>query len=235
MINSSAKFTVDAASLALAVFVVVALGVSFPAHAEGGAPTDPLLQPLAQADHPLKDAKDKPRDYHRKRAPLSESQIDEALELLDTLHPDLAAKLREHRSEQANLSDEQRRKVGAIIQHRFPRLRYLLYLKKTDPEMYELRVEDVRLTLESRRVAERYTTARREDDRQRMRDLEDGLEGLLEEHFEVRQQLHELELQRLEQRIETLRDQIEAREDDRDDVIEQRLGELIGTDDGARW
>ncbi len=160
--------------------------------------------------------------------PMSEKQIDEALALLKKVRPALAQRL-------AQVRDESPQRVGWLIEHRFPHLRYLLELKENDPDMYELRVDDVRLSYESQDLAEQYRQAQKDNNHRQVRELRSKLEKLVESHFEVRQKIRQLELKRLEQRIEDLREQIEKRDDDRDELVEQRLGELVGTDEGVRW
>ena len=221
--------------IALGLVAAAVLGGTLAPQAAAGDHPAPVLMQLARNDHPLGELDEGPHRYRHGRRPLSEEQLDEALTLLEKLHPELAEKLKARQAKQSELDPEDRDHVGAIIQRHFPRLRHLLQLKDTDPAMYELRVEDVRLTLQSRRLAQQYSEALRQEDEQRAEQRFDELQALLEAHFEIRQRLRQLELQRLEQRIAALREQIEAREDDRDEVIEQRLHELVGTEEGARW
>ena len=159
---------------------------------------------------------------------LSPDDLDEAIALLERIKPELAERL-------AAAREENPRRVAHVIGKRFPRLRFLLHLKDRDPQMYELRVEDLRLTYESRHLAEEYQRLLREDEDNAAEDVRDELMELIESHFDVRQAIRERELARLEQRIEDLREQIEARADDRDELIEQRAAKLVGTEDGAEW
>ena len=215
-------------ALALGAVLLLAWSASPALRAEdrrGPGDGTPKLGDKVRDEKPHADKRG-PHEWHG--PPLRRDQLEAALDVIAKVRPDLVERLEA-------LREREPRRLSHVLQRRFPRLRHLLRLKEHDPPMYELRVEDVRLTLKSQRLAQDYQAAQRNERDDEAEQLREQLNALIERHFEVRQQINELELERLEQRIEALREQIEARADDRDDVIEQRVQELIGTEDGARW
>lgn len=162
----------------------------------------------------------------RGRRTMSESELDEALALLERVKPELADQL-------ASLRAEDARRAGRLVQQRFPRVRYLLRLKEADPALYELRVDELALTYQGRSLAGEYLEARAADDNELAEAVRDELSVLLAEQFEVRQQIRRRKLEKLERRIAELREQIEARSTERDTLIGQRLDELLERVDAA--
>ena len=176
-----------------------------------------------------RDDRDHDRREHRHRhdQPLTSEQIDQSLELLRRIDAEAADRV-------ARLRQEDPERVEAELRRQIPRLEGFLALRRYDPQMYELRVEDYRLARESRDVAKRLMQARREDDRNE-RELERKLEDLVEAHFEIRQQIRERELAWLQRRIERLREQLDERADERKSLIEQRIAELTESGEAAQW
>lgn len=154
---------------------------------------------------------------------LSVEQREVALELLDALRPEQARWLRA-------AGPESGPEAARLVHRVLPRLRLMVHMREHDPQMYELRLTDLRLERQADDLASSYRMAVRQDDRGARRDAEDALEVVLERQFELRQELRELELQRLESRLEQLREQLNEREDQRDELIESRLTELLGPD-----
>ena len=163
----------------------------------------------------------------RDRPPLTEEQVGQAIQVLQQIDPEAAAYVEQIR-EEAPL------RVAWALERRFPQIVDFLSLKQRDPAMYELRIEDLRLAHESRRLARRIGMAKeagKDDEAER---LTDQLAETLEHHFDIRQQIRERELADLEARVERLREQLEQRADNRDDLIEQRLQQLT-TGEAADW
>jgi hypothetical protein len=99
-------------------------------------------------------------------------------------------------------------------------------MEKNDPEMYKLLHEDGDLERRTRELALQI--------RQAPTDKRDELKKQLTEQvtkqFEVRQQRRGIELKRLEGELQRLREAIERRNKVRDQLIERRVADLMGTD-----
>ena len=101
-------------------------------------------------------------------------------------------------------------------------------LQKNDPEMYKWLSADRDLDARARQTAFQY---RRAPGGERAA-IREKLEQLLGEHFEVRQQRRLLELKRLEEELERLREAIDLRKEARKELVGKRLRQLIGEEQG---
>jgi hypothetical protein len=102
-------------------------------------------------------------------------------------------------------------------------------LQRHDPEMFAIHQEDEALDRNSREMAERYRRAENEEQREEIRK---ALTEAVEKHYTVRQRRRELEIKRLEQQLERLRSSIEKRGDQRQQMVDQRVSQLLGEDIG---
>jgi len=103
---------------------------------------------------------------------------------------------------------------------------------KTDPELYKATFEDQTLEQRSRELAGKYRQAGGSEDKGK---IKKELVDTVNEHFEVRQQLRNLEVKRLEQQVKQLRDKIELRVKNRKDLVDKRIIELTGEDEGEHF
>lgn len=168
---------------------------------------------------PREDADDD-RKPHR-WGPMSDEDVSSALEVVNELYPDLSERM-------LALQKEDPEKLRSTLEKRFPRVRFMVMLKGKDPEMYGLRVADIQLNREIDRLEQRLKQARDEDDRKAYKDFRKELEDVLAKHFDVRQDIRQREVAYLKDRVEKLEEELDQRDDDRKDLIEQRLKELAG-------
>lgn len=97
-------------------------------------------------------------------------------------------------------------------------------MQEDDPEMYKLLTTDRELERQTVEMAEQYRRAPAADREK----LKAGLSELVGKHFEVRQERRELQLKRMEEEIQRLRDAIKARNDSREKIVTERITELTG-------
>lgn len=174
---------------------------------------------------------DRGGDRDRDRDRLSPEELQDALAVLDRVDPEAASRLRARLGE-----DGDHRRIANELRARIPRLEWFLKLKKWDREMFDLRVEDLRLTHQTVQLARQVRRAERgEDEAADAKALRDQLAMRLEEHFTIRQQIRERELAHLERRIEQLREELDEREDEQDELIEQRMAELLRDEGKSDW
>ena len=100
-------------------------------------------------------------------------------------------------------------------------------LEKTDPEMYKLLKAEADLDRQTTAIAKRY----READSSERDLLKKGLEKLVNQHFDARQNRRQLEIKRLEEGLQRLRDAIAERNKARNEVVNKRVKELLGQAD----
>lgn len=97
-------------------------------------------------------------------------------------------------------------------------------MKEVDPEMYELMKVEMGLEQKSRELAEK---ARQVSPSER-ENLRSDAEKLVTEHFEARQKLRQLQVKRMEQELEKMKEALEDRLDRKDEIVEGRVKELLG-------
>ena len=102
-------------------------------------------------------------------------------------------------------------------------------MQNNDPEMYKLVKEDMDLERQSRELAQQY---RRAPSEQREK-LKQQIEEVVNKHFDARQQRRSLELKRLENQLQRLREAVERRAKARKELVEKRVSDLIGREDEA--
>ena len=104
-------------------------------------------------------------------------------------------------------------------------------LKTRDPELYKAIQEDRDLERQTRDQAEQYRRASKDEQAK----VKEKLIEIVNKHFAVRQQLRNLEVKQLEQQLKQLRDKIDQREKKRKEIIEKRIIELTGADEGEHF
>lgn len=214
------------ASVPLLVLLVLTAGI----WALGEAPDSPDHQPPAPGDKPgMHDDKDgRPHGWWGRGQPMDAQQAREALDVLRRIDPEKAKRL-----EQA--IDENPERVGQVLHENFPMLGRFMAMRRYDPEGFELRVRDLRLSRESHDASDRMRKAiDAEDDALAAVELA-RLQALVAEHFDVRQEIREYELAKLNERIKELGEQLKQRTAEREALIDERVHELIGEGGGDRW
>ncbi len=104
-------------------------------------------------------------------------------------------------------------------------------LKASDPALYKAIQEDRDLERQTRDQADQYRHAGKVEQAK----IKEKLTEIVGKHFEVRQQLRNLEVKQLEQQLKVLREKIDQREKDRKDIVEKRVIELTASDDDEHF
>ena len=97
-------------------------------------------------------------------------------------------------------------------------------LEKSDPEMHRLLRDDYELEFRCRELVMQYRRAPAEQRGGVRRQLKD----LVDRHFDVRQQRRLLEVKRLEEELQRLREAINQRNEAREELVGERISELLG-------
>ena len=90
--------------------------------------------------------------------------------------------------------------------------------------MFALVKKDMELERQTRELAMQYRQAST-DEREK---IKPQIEEVVGKHFDVRQQRRALELKRLEQQLQQLRETIDRRSKARKEIVERRVSELTG-------
>ncbi len=156
---------------------------------------------------------------------LTPEQETEVLEYLEEYSPELVERLSRVK---VTLPDTYREQLSRA----YRQMSYMENLKETDPEQYERISEERRLELESSQLATQYKNTADEDEKSEIR-VE--LKDLLFELFDYRQMNRIVEIERLEKRLESLKEENQNRLDNKDQIVNNRLLELLGERSGLEW
>jgi hypothetical protein len=101
-------------------------------------------------------------------------------------------------------------------------------IRAADPEMARFHEADRALEMKTAELVEQLRRSEGPDRREALRET---LTKVVGEHFELRQQRRELEVKRLEAQLERLRQSVRQRAEAREQIVQRRLGELLGERD----
>lgn len=163
----------------------------------------------------------------RDAAALSPEQLKEALSILHEIDPAKAQRM------EAWLKTNPDAAKGVVLPA-IPKLMQMGYLKRHSPEMYQLRLSDMKLTSETEELARQYRQASEAKD-PKAAALQAQMKAKLTEHFTLRQKIQEAELAALEKRIAELRELIAARKSSQEQLIQDRFDELIARPNRPEW
>jgi hypothetical protein len=159
---------------------------------------------------------------------MTSEQIDEVLGILREVRPDRAQQFEALRKENPEAMAE-------MIRDHLPRLMELGYLKRNDPEMFKLRIDDIKLNRATEDLAMQYRQAKEAGDEKKLTSLKTQILAKLAEHYNIRQKIRERDLAKLEKQIAELKTKIEAGKKSRDEMIQQRMEELTGKTNRPEW
>lgn len=236
MVTNSSKYewriVGTQAMLVVAAWVIV--GLSVWAHAQNGPPPPPPpsdASEAAQTEHfermMLDDNKRPPHGRRRSGRDLSQEDLDQVIVILEKIKPEAADQVR-------TIREKKGEQAGRVVAREFPRVMMFLEMRKRNPDMFDLRLEDMELNRQSRRLAEAFRDARETGELDQAAALKRKLVANVKQHFLIREQIRERELASLEQRIESLRDELAERKKLENRIIQDRVHELTGDDD-TQW
>lgn len=156
--------------------------------------------------------------------------------LTDEMELQVQEHLKEHFPEQAEkiemLKAENPDKYRQYMLQFYNRLKAMDRIREADPERYEHLVKERELEEQSRELARQY---RLSDDASQKEAIRQKLEILLYEVFEYRQANRRQEIERLEKKLEELREENALRMEKKDEVVSLQLSRLIGEKTGLEW
>ena len=181
-------------------------------------PGGPLNAPAPDSDS----AKDRPSPPHGPAASmprqLSPEQIQTALEILNQQNPPLAQRIREAMEKHPD-------DVNRLIFQQWPRLGRLVEMKKRDPALFNLTMDEFRL---HRQIWQTRVHLRRSNNSpEQTTVLQNQLKEYVEKLFDIRQAMRQQEVQKLEKRLDEVRQQIQTNQVDRQNLINKHVEELL--------
>ncbi len=148
-------------------------------------------------------------------------RFEEVMRIVEDIDAELAEEIRAAHQQDATTTWQMLRPHMRTVQR-------MKLVRSHDVEGYEMRIRDIRLARRAGDLADRIIEARQERDSERESRIEADLRDVLAEHFDLRQQIRRREVEQIEKRIEQLKEGIENRQDQREQIIERKIEQLLG-------
>ncbi len=157
---------------------------------------------------------------------MGEEHLDALIAVLKDADPDFAAKV-----EQARRNNQ--REVRELLAPQAQRLFMMAQLKKSDPEIYALKIEDFKLVRKAEALAQDIKKTEKDGkfDEAKVKELKE----LLNKQFDLRQQIQEKDLERLEKKVQELKERIDRRKANKEQMLTERLKEMTDKTSGKDW
>jgi hypothetical protein len=196
---------------------------------------DPSLSLSSKSEDTLPSPPQAGQNGLRRQKPLTQPQQDvlyltpeqekEAIEYVRKVYPDRVERL---------LAIKERRPLlyRTFLSRGYREMRHLEELKEKDPERYDQRMEEKRLDEEARNLAKQYGESDDESEKAR---LKDELKALLDRIFDYRQRNRQFEIEKLEKRLAELKESNQQRLDNKDEIVQRRLDQMLGRQREWEW
>lgn len=148
-----------------------------------------------------------------------------ALKFIETHHPSRADELK-------RIKLNQPERYIKMITDIFRRAEQIKIFQKEDPERYELEIRQVSLDEKTFTIARAYQNAKDEKEKQSLRQQ---LESAVSEHFDIREQIKESELKRMENDLQRLKERLNQRKANKSEIVKQRINQLMTIGSGLEW
>ena len=156
---------------------------------------------------------------------LNSQQEAEVLKYLEEYYPERVDQLSRIKESRSDTYREQ-------LLRAYTQMIFLNSLKESDPEQYQQVVEERNLEAESNNLATQYKNMTNISEKEK---IKTELETLLNKLFDYRQRNRIVEIERLEERLANLKEENQNRLDNKDEIVKDRLYELLGEKSGLEW
>lgn len=155
---------------------------------------------------------------------LQEEDMPDALAVLHDYRPELVKRFQDW----AERHPENARRT---LSRSVPMMTRLVRMRRDDPAGYRLAIEDLRAYRFTSVLSKQLKQAQEENDQKRVEELSIKLRTVLTRHFEVRQQIREREIQKLQDRVDQLRESMDNRVEKREQILNSRFEQLSTPDE----
>ncbi len=156
---------------------------------------------------------------------LTPEQEAETIAYVEKVQPDRVEQLKRMKTRNSG-------NYAKFLSRAFREMRYLEDLKESDPERYEKVSAERNLDRQVRDLARQY---KRETDSSEKSRLEGEILTLLQQQFDFRQIHRNEEIDRLEKRLAELKANNQDRVDNKDEIIQRRVEQLLGDNRAFEW
>jgi hypothetical protein len=120
-----------------------------------------------------------------------------------------------------------------LIMGALPTVNRLEALRRKSQELFDLSIQDLQLGYQSLRIAQRLKRTDLSDaDRAK---LTEQLKSVVAAEFVVQQQIRQLEINDLQQKVQDLDSQVKGREMDQENIIQKRVKDLVEKSPRLEW
>ena len=152
----------------------------------------------------------------------------EALDLMRFVHEEFPMEMRRFRQ----IAEKSPGEAMTLITRIIGESRELLVLKQKDPEQYQRTRKQRQLERRAIRLGEDIALLEAGPDRER---LTKELQTVLQESFDIKQNLIKGEVEEIEDELAKLSDLVRRREEKRAELIERRISTLTGASQDVEW
>lgn len=110
--------------------------------------------------------------------------------------------------------------------------RKLDFLKRNDPDRYQLLLQETKLDQQSQNLAEQYRKAKAPEEKSR---IKQELKSLLDQLFDIREKNKEAEIHHLEEDLNRLKSTMTERRKNKAQIVTARLEELLDERTSLKW
>ncbi|MEW6365878.1 MAG: hypothetical protein AB1714_14710 [Acidobacteriota bacterium] len=158
-------------------------------------------------------------------APPEPRMEEAALKFVQTYHPSRAEDLKRMRAQRP----EEYNRVITDIWHR---TQGLAALQRDDPARYDLEIRQETLEEKSFVLAQKYRAAKDEREKQ---DIRKQVEAAVNEQFEVREQMKEADVKRMEAELQQVKEKLKQRRANQSEIVKRRVDQLLSMGEGLEW
>jgi len=155
---------------------------------------------------------------------LTQEQETEVIQYIKEVHPEQLEGL-------LDLKETRPMMYRRMLSKGYREMRLMNELKERDPKRYKRVAEERTLDGNSRALARKYRSAEGTE-KERLRE---EIKQILDQIFDMRQVNRVLEIERLEKKINELKNNNLERLKNKDEILKRRLTELLGEDKGKEW
>jgi hypothetical protein len=164
-------------------------------------------------------------EQYRLSRPISEEKADEILGFYSKIDPKMVKEMTLIKEKEPQIYQDR-------LHHMEKEMRFLRRLQEADPEQFEKSIELRRLEAECVELAKKFNMSKDETEKNK---IEDELRDLLGKLFEMKEQEKEIEIDRILERVDKMRQEMEERKANRENIIKLRLNQLLGKEHLSQW
>lgn len=202
---------------ALAAALAAAISISVSADdAPAGAPSAPPPAPVAAEPDIGPAPRGAGEGRRRPDAPLAPEMVERVIAVARDVSPDLAAQLERARLESPEAMTQAMRQNAR-------RLVALAVVRERNPALYAVRVEDLRLQIELRRLGDEFRAAKDAGDAAKAAALESQIAAKVRTQVDVDLKARAQELVALDEQMKSMRDELASEQKRTDERVAERI------------